>query len=93
MLRISQPRIISFVRLLGKPGIFRPLLEYCAVRVDQPQLEAVPSSEASPWFLRRHRRQECRDQIATDIPGQDSPVRCQDPDAVGENFRLPCAAL
>jgi hypothetical protein len=28
MLRISQPRIISFVRLLGKPGIFRPLPEY-----------------------------------------------------------------
>jgi hypothetical protein len=31
MLRISQPRIISFVRLLGKLGIFRPLLEYCAL--------------------------------------------------------------
>jgi hypothetical protein len=32
MLRISQPRIISFVRLLGKLGIFRPLPEYCALR-------------------------------------------------------------
>ncbi len=32
MLRISQPRIISFVRLLGKLGIFRPLLEYCTLK-------------------------------------------------------------
>ena len=32
MLRISQPRIISFVRLLGKLGIFRPLLEYYSLR-------------------------------------------------------------
>jgi hypothetical protein len=31
MLRVSQPRIISFVQLLGKPGIFRPLLEYCTL--------------------------------------------------------------
>ena len=29
MLRISQPRIISFVQFLGKRGIFRPPLEYC----------------------------------------------------------------
>jgi hypothetical protein len=34
MLRISQPPIISFVRLLGKHGIFRPLLEYCTLSVD-----------------------------------------------------------
>jgi hypothetical protein len=32
MLRISQPRIISFVRLLGKPRIFRPLLEYYTLK-------------------------------------------------------------
>jgi len=31
MLRISQPRIISSVRLVGKLRIFRPLLEYCAL--------------------------------------------------------------
>jgi len=37
MLRISQPRIISFVRLVGKHRIFRPLLEYCALRwIDLP---------------------------------------------------------
>jgi hypothetical protein len=35
MLRISQPRIISFVRLLGKLVIFRPLLEYCTLRGNQ----------------------------------------------------------
>jgi hypothetical protein len=35
MLRVSQPRIISFVQLLGKPGIFRPLLEYCMSRVNR----------------------------------------------------------
>jgi hypothetical protein len=45
MLRTSQPRIISFVRLLGKPGIFRPLPEYCASRVDHSLPETVPSTE------------------------------------------------
>jgi hypothetical protein len=35
MLRVSQPRIISFVRLLGKLGIFRPLLEYCVLSVNR----------------------------------------------------------
>jgi hypothetical protein len=44
MLRVSQPRIISFVRLLGKLGIFRPLLEYCG-QID-PALEAMPTTEA-----------------------------------------------
>jgi hypothetical protein len=46
MLRVSQPRIISFVRLLGKLGIFRPLLEYCALRQIDPALEAMPITEA-----------------------------------------------
>jgi hypothetical protein len=46
MLRISQPRIISFGRLLGKLRIFRPLLEYCTSRLDRSALEAVPTTEA-----------------------------------------------
>jgi hypothetical protein len=45
MPRISQPRIISFVRLLGKPGIFRPLLEYCALRANQ-----TPGSKLTQAF-------------------------------------------
>jgi hypothetical protein len=52
MLRISQPRIISFVRLLGKLGIFRPLLEYCALRwIDLRG--AVPTTEATGQISRR----------------------------------------
>jgi hypothetical protein len=46
MLRVSQPRIISFVRLLGKLVIFRPLLEYSALRQIDRALEATPTTEA-----------------------------------------------
>jgi len=32
--------------LLGKPGIFRPLLEYCTLPQIDPALEAMPTTEA-----------------------------------------------
>src|SRR5438132_12907728 len=47
MLRISQQRIISLARLLGKLRIFRPLLEYCALLwIDPPWRRCRPQKRA-----------------------------------------------
>jgi hypothetical protein len=48
MLRISQPRIISFVRLLGKPEFSRALLEYCALKVERSLPEACRAEKRPP---------------------------------------------
>jgi hypothetical protein len=70
MLRISQPRIISFVRLLGKLGIFRPLLEYCLLRwTDLPGRGAATEVRAESHVGNRNKN---RYEIATGASGQDS---------------------
>jgi len=68
MLRISQPRIISFVRLLGKPVIFRPLLEYCALRRGRSRPHNRPVIVA-----RESQTSNAVVKIGIGIPGQDSP--------------------
>jgi len=91
MLRISQPRIISFVRLLGKLGIFRPLLEYCVLWWTN-----------LPWRGCGHRSEgpdltsgivtKTRYEIGTGVPRQDSLRRHEFLPLQG-SFQLPRAAL
>jgi hypothetical protein len=67
MLRISQPRIISFVRLLGKLGIFRPLLEYCTLR--RGGLGYITDRLLAPGIADK----DAVVKIGIGIPRQDSP--------------------
>jgi hypothetical protein len=91
MLRVSQPRIISFVRLLGKLGIFRPLLEYCALRwIDLRWRRCRPQKRGCRSDV-GYRDKNAVMEIGTGIPGQDS-LRHQVPDTAG-SFQLPRAVL
>jgi hypothetical protein len=91
MLRISQPPIISFVRLLGKLVIFRPLLEYCAL-TDRSPLQAVPSTAATARVLSsRIVDKTAGTKIRAAIPGQDLPCAIKFL-TLRASFHLPRAA-